>query len=423
MYNLTTIVIGKHVPVIGWSNSRLLEKTPTIPAGHFVNSDFLQKNYLDRLVASTAPHTICVFVIDKLSIDDITKYSDAYNSDSTGNALANLRVALETSASSIVLPSVDSSQLGSYLSSKVNGQVIELIDPSSLKDKSLDATKTNVIIFQLTTSPNTNDRENEIREADKMIEVVMSELNSMSTPYTALLTAQQAPIKKKLTVNSKDSVKVGRHILESNGQDDKFFFANYTEGACQVFFYSESVIVEKADGKDSLPQETWDTTGSNCTSTKSVFLVMSNDNGTNSYKFEMDIQLDKYNFWNVINATFTMDTNGTQLKQAIDMTFVETPKQFSYHCVQSEAKGTGSGDLKVIFNDLQMQSFKIENNQFSYPNDCIGFFSEGIWMGLVTGLIVILILAFGFGMLASLSVMDKFDDPKGKTITVAQSSE
>ena len=39
-------------------------------------------------------------------------------------------------------------------------------------------------------------------------------------------------------------------------------------------------------------------------------------------------------------------------------------------------------------------------------------------MGLFMGLIIVLIFSFGIGMLANLKVMDKFDDPKGKTISV-----
>lgn len=39
-------------------------------------------------------------------------------------------------------------------------------------------------------------------------------------------------------------------------------------------------------------------------------------------------------------------------------------------------------------------------------------------MGLVITLILVLILYFGVSMLAGLTVMDQFDDPKGKTITV-----
>uniref|UniRef100_A0A8W8M5H9 V-type proton ATPase subunit S1/VOA1 transmembrane domain-containing protein n=2 Tax=Magallana gigas TaxID=29159 RepID=A0A8W8M5H9_MAGGI len=50
--------------------------------------------------------------------------------------------------------------------------------------------------------------------------------------------------------------------------------------------------------------------------------------------------------------------------------------------------------------------------------DCVPFFSEVIWMGLIATLAFVLILLFGFSMLASVTTQDRFDDPKGKTITV-----
>ena len=66
----------------------------------------------------------------------------------------------------------------------------------------------------------------------------------------------------------------------------------------------------------------------------------------------------------------------------------------------------------------QIQPFAVRNSQFSKANDCIGYFTPGIWMGLILTLLLLIILGAGMGMLADLKVMDKFDDPKGKGITV-----
>ena len=60
----------------------------------------------------------------------------------------------------------------------------------------------------------------------------------------------------------------------------------------------------------------------------------------------------------------------------------------------------------------------VTDNRFSDADDCLGFFSAAIWMGLVASLVLVLILSFGVGMLANINTMDRFDDPKGKSIQV-----
>ncbi len=67
---------------------------------------------------------------------------------------------------------------------------------------------------------------------------------------------------------------------------------------------------------------------------------------------------------------------------------------------------------------FQVEAFTIRNKKFSTPYDCVGFFSVGIWSGLIAIMFLTIIMAFGIVMLANINTMDRFDDPKGKTITV-----
>ena len=60
----------------------------------------------------------------------------------------------------------------------------------------------------------------------------------------------------------------------------------------------------------------------------------------------------------------------------------------------------------------------IRGDSFGRPNDCDGFFTIPILSGLFAGLILILILVYGIAMISSITTMDRFDDPKGKSITV-----
>lgn len=71
---------------------------------------------------------------------------------------------------------------------------------------------------------------------------------------------------------------------------------------------------------------------------------------------------------------------------------------------------------------LQIQGFGLNNGtDFSYASDCAGFFTAGIWMGLLTGLIMLYIFVYGLHMIMQLNTMDRFDDPKGPSISVPQS--
>lgn len=74
----------------------------------------------------------------------------------------------------------------------------------------------------------------------------------------------------------------------------------------------------------------------------------------------------------------------------------------------------------VIVLPPQIQGFNVRGGEFSYASDCAGFFSPGIWMGLMTSLLMVLVLTYGLHMIMQLHTMDRFDDPKGPAISVPQ---
>lgn len=57
--------------------------------------------------------------------------------------------------------------------------------------------------------------------------------------------------------------------------------------------------------------------------------------------------------------------------------------------------------------------------KFGPCNDCTGFFSAGIWGGLFVTFILLLIMFYGISNMMDIRTMDRFDDPKGKTITIS----
>ncbi|XP_010845687.1 PREDICTED: V-type proton ATPase subunit S1, partial [Bison bison bison] len=108
---------------------------------------------------------------------------------------------------------------------------------------------------------------------------------------------------------------------------------------------------------------------------------------------------------------------------------VTGPSIYSFHCEHVSSENEDGNLLvpdtqpslwQMTFRDFQIQAFNVTDKKFSYASDCAGFFSPGIWMGLLTSLFMLFIFTYGLHMILSLKTMDRFDDHKGPTITLTQ---
>lgn len=102
---------------------------------------------------------------------------------------------------------------------------------------------------------------------------------------------------------------------------------------------------------------------------------------------------------------------------------VNSPTDFSYTCGNQTFMPKKEGSTKLIkWNSLQMQApFNKEvpdNFAFGDPWYCVGFFSSGILAGLFVVFILLGIMSIGICWMMDINTMDRFDDPKGKTITI-----
>jgi len=64
-----------------------------------------------------------------------------------------------------------------------------------------------------------------------------------------------------------------------------------------------------------------------------------------------------------------------------------------------------------------MEAFS-ERNVFGDSVDESGFFTMGIWCGILLMAIVIIVLVFAVDMTYSITTMDYFDDPKGQNLQI-----
>ncbi|XP_072759752.1 uncharacterized protein [Anoplolepis gracilipes] len=92
------------------------------------------------------------------------------------------------------------------------------------------------------------------------------------------------------------------------------------------------------------------------------------------------------------------------------------PYNFSYHC---SMKTVFVKDLVWLnITDMQVQ-IDHKNATFSDAYDCVGFTSIPIWTGIFVTAILALIMIWALTMIMDIRTMDRFDDPKGKTITIS----
>lgn len=99
-----------------------------------------------------------------------------------------------------------------------------------------------------------------------------------------------------------------------------------------------------------------------------------------------------------------------------------------------DRKSFGCGDLH-LFEITTATEITLENVQIQplfqpaagevltafsdHHNDCVGFFSPAIWGALFVVILLMSIMSCGITFILDIKTNDRFDDPKGKTITIS----
>lgn len=101
--------------------------------------------------------------------------------------------------------------------------------------------------------------------------------------------------------------------------------------------------------------------------------------------------------------------------------YVYANKGYAYRCGGNFTFADGAGAVIKIKNTQFLPDFaKADNKEFYYDQYvyCEGYWSPAILAGLFVVFILIFILLVGLSWIMDINTMDKFDDPKGKTITI-----
>uniref|UniRef100_A0A8C6YIF0 ATPase H+ transporting accessory protein 1 n=1 Tax=Naja naja TaxID=35670 RepID=A0A8C6YIF0_NAJNA len=390
--------------------------------GHVVTEAQLA-SLLD-LAVDRGPHNVLLFLQEKLSIEDFTAYGGVFG-NKPDSAFPNLENALGTAPSSLVLPSVDWFAAGAvpaFLKAKLGVSPLH-VDQNTLQELRLNASLPALLMVRLpyTTGSSLMAPKEVLTSNDEILGQVLSALQSEDIPYTAILTALR-PSRVLRDVSDLAPEKLGRQLLQT---ETAFAPVRYPPtGTPKILFWASNLSVTINNTLFDLTNLTF---GKVCIGGMGSFWLLGI--GGASCVFLMtnaSYPISKRN-WFVLHTVELVRPGDPPAVFNVTQITAPTNYSFSCACVSSEpslggmlfpAKNATQWDLTIM--RFQIQSYQLINETFSDASDCAGFFSPGIWMGLLTSLLLVAIFTYGLHMIMSLKTMDRFDDPKGPTISVPQ---
>ncbi|XP_026567157.1 V-type proton ATPase subunit S1 [Pseudonaja textilis] len=424
------------VPLLAWSSHSSLWSPLAAPhEGHVVTEAQLA-SLLD-LAVDGGPHNVLLFLQEKLSVEDFTAYGGVFG-NKPDSAFPNLENALRTAPSSLVLPSVDWFAAGAvpaFLKAKLGVSPLH-VDQNTLQELRLNASLPALLMVRLpyTTGSSLMAPKEVLTSNDEILGQVLSALQSEDIPYTAILTALR-PSRVLRDVSDMAPEKLGRQLLQT---ETAFAPVRYPlTGTPKILFWASNLSVTINNTLFDLtnltfgPSATVDVQESVWNfSASELALKYKNINGKElKIRFLMtnaSYSISKQN-WFVLHTVELVRPGDPPAVFNVTQITAPTNYSFSCACVSSEpslggmlfpAKNATQWDLTIL--RFQIQSYQLINETFSDASDCAGFFSPGIWMGLLTSLLLVAIFTYGLHMIMSLKTMDRFDDPKGPTISVPQ---
>ncbi|MEQ2224147.1 hypothetical protein ILYODFUR_004480 [Ilyodon furcidens] len=373
------------VPLLMWS-SKSLPPLASPLAGHITSMEELAA-YLAPAFGS-GPHTVLLFLQDKLSKDDFTLFGGVFGNKQE-SAFRNLEAALQSSSSSMTFPALEwtgESAIPSLLQEKLGASPL-LVDADTLSHLSLNTSVSNLLLINLPYCSGSLKSCKEVLSGnDEVMGKVLSFMKAKDVSYTAIYTGLQP---------------------------------------------SQSLLISLPSSSEwiDLAAQSPTLSGSMCNSTNSM-LVLNFVNYTLSFAMSQRFYPVSARNW------FTLDSVQLQVHQTgqtgsfIGSRGIYAPAEYSFRCQSVSSfrdallipSNQNTTQWRLNFIDFQIQGFGLSNStNFSYASDCAGFFTAGIWMGLITSLLMLLIFVYGLHMIMQLNTMDRFDDPKGPSISVPQS--
>ncbi|XP_019965738.2 ATPase H+ transporting accessory protein 1a [Paralichthys olivaceus] len=452
----------EQVPLILWTSDGISSPRQSPPtAGHIVGQQQLA-TYLENAL-NVGPRNVVLFLQDKMSVEDFTMYGGAFG-NKQDSVFPNLEGALMSSSSPLVLPAVSwpaSNAVIGQLQDQLETSPLYM-DPETLSQLRLNASSPALLVFRLPYGVGADlmSAKEILSGNDEVIGQVLSIMKTQSVPYTAIYTALR-PSREAASLSMEAGVGGGRSLLQARGghrerdrererqrriKEKAGIYApvEFKEGddTCILLWakgLSVSILRSGSWEEHDLTSSTFGEGvspklhGSSCDKTRAK-LVLSYENVLGHRSFKLIFAMSQRHYKVSARRWFTLDAVELEY-DGTKATFngsrnVYAPAEYSYRCesvtsfrwplLVPRSSKDPANQWRVSFEDLQIQGFNVTGSEFSYASDCAGFFSPGIWMGLMTSLLMVLVLTYGLHMIMQLHTMDRFDDPKGPAISVPQ---
>ncbi|KFM12639.1 V-type proton ATPase subunit S1, partial [Aptenodytes forsteri] len=405
--------------------------------GHVVSAQEL--TVLLQPVFTQNSRNLILFLQDTLSVDDFTYLSESY-----GNKNPFQNEILQSSPSSLVLPAVDceaTRYLLSFLQESGDWKLTNItnLDVSQLE---VNTSEPNFLVIQLqplVSGLNEISTLEAIAENDKIIGRLTMDLQEQGIHFSVIYTA----VRPSRIPRRTDVVGELRRQLMATEEEDSLSYPplNVTTGKdiCILFYASNFSLKANSSVFIDLTNATFvtqnvDISSSECSDINTILSLKYTKpvNGISSLEIRF-LMTNKFyggsaRNWSSLDAVEIVQDGEKFAK--FNVSAISAPAEYSFHCQlvgtsnlyparlipsNNEAK-----NWDVFISRLQIQGFNVENNQFSYASDCTSFFTPGIWMGLVTSIVLLWILAYGIHVIMQLTTNSRFDDPKGPALSVPQ---
>jgi len=147
--------------------------------------------------------------------------------------------------------------------------------------------------------------------------------------------------------------------------------------------------------------------------------------------------LKRFGWWEVTELNMTAMgpvTNNEEIRAnftgaVMKSMAIGAASNFSYACSKPNKLyfnigGKDKPTYGLQFEYLSIQPFAYigKNKNFTFTenvDDCVAFFSAEVWMYLTTLLIFVSVILFGVIMLANMTTVNRFDDPKAKALVIS----
>ncbi|XP_057663082.1 V-type proton ATPase subunit S1 [Diorhabda carinulata] len=398
---------AEFVPCFMWSNKRTNEH---VPALNRVNQDIFKneiKHYLDE------GYLLVIFAEQTLSPEDFAQH------DPSAVTFPNL-VELKKSTRVSYLPNV---QNPITALKHLDVSITEV--PVDKFGKSFEIPETDVLVVNLNDAKDSEDRIVMLKRHDAAIAAIFEDLSrkhdnilAVYTAYHTSWVASEEVVKSRLTRSLLEDTSADTGSTTNSevpippyGNSTHFYKTSniYLYVSEANYTYDDTVNTIKFDYFINTSNSTYYTLTASGSSKHNIVLKMSfTNNGSSGYWEQVD----------EITAVISNSTLQENTLTLIPTAPIYAPEKFSFHCGD---QFFSNDSLKILLKDFQIQLlFNNENstNKFGDAYDCVGFTTVPIWSGLFVTAILLIIMTIGITMMMDIRTMDRFDDAKGKTITI-----